>query len=200
MADIFQRTLKKAIDTRSVSGKAADATNWLRQTASKATSRHVSPTRIISQKQMQTRAKGGITIGQMYLFAYDPKHKKTLPYYDRFPLIFPFDYADGGFYGINLHYLSPQHRAQLMDALYGLLNNLDRDETTQLRLSYQILKSSSKFKYFAPCVKHYLNSHVQSPFYYINPDEWDAALFLPLQRFEKASSSKVYVDSINKVR
>jgi len=200
MADIFQRTLKKAIDTRNVAGKAVDATNWLRQTASKAASRHVSPTRIMSQKQMMTRARGGITIGQMYLFAYDPKHKKTLPYYDRFPLIFPFDYADGGFYGINLHYLSPQHRAQLMDALYGLINNLDQDETTQLRLSYQILKRSSKFKYFAPCVKHYLNSHVQSPFYYINPDEWDAALFLPLQRFEKASSSKVYVDSINKVR
>ena len=26
--------------------------------------------------------------GRMFMYFYDPKHKKTLPYYDRFPLIF----------------------------------------------------------------------------------------------------------------
>ena len=86
-----------------------------------------------------------------------------------------------------------------MDSLYTLMNNDNFDETTQLAMSYKILKSSSKFRYFTPCVKHYLNSHVRSSFYYIDPNEWDAALFLPLQRFTKASSSKVYADSINKV-
>ncbi len=25
-------------------------------------------------------------VGNMYMYFYDPKHKKTLPYYDRFPL------------------------------------------------------------------------------------------------------------------
>ena len=29
-------------------------------------------------------------VGRMYLFAYDPKLKDDLPYYDKFPLIFPF--------------------------------------------------------------------------------------------------------------
>ena len=43
--------------------------------------------------------------GVMNLFGYDPKHKATLPYYDRFPLIFPIEPAKGGFYGCNFHYL-----------------------------------------------------------------------------------------------
>src|SRR5574343_844358 len=37
------------------------------------------------------RLKGNWTHGRMYFFAYDPKWKRELPYYDRFPLIFPLD-------------------------------------------------------------------------------------------------------------
>jgi len=29
--------------------------------------------------------------GGMYMFLYDPKTKAKLPYFDRFPLIFPFN-------------------------------------------------------------------------------------------------------------
>ena len=43
--------------------------------------------------------------GMMNLFGYDAKHKATLPYYDKFPLIFPIEPAKGGFIGINFHYL-----------------------------------------------------------------------------------------------
>ena len=38
---------------------------------------------LINQGKATLRPKFGI----MNLFAYDPKHKNTLPYYDRFPLI-----------------------------------------------------------------------------------------------------------------
>lgn len=199
MADIFQNILKKAAAQQALARNSVDATNWLRTTASKATSRHVNTPRILAQKQMQTRATGAISIGSMYLFNYDPKHKATLPYYDRFPLVFPFDYADGGFYGLNMHYLPPMQRAMLMDALSTLQTTAERDPTTALAMSYDILKKSSRFKYFKPCVKHYLNSHVRSPFYAISPEEWDVALFLPLQRFQGAKAGRVYSDSLNKV-
>jgi hypothetical protein len=63
------------------------------------------------------------SIGKMYTFFYDPKHKETLPYYDLFPLIFVVGPAAGGFLGINLHYLPPVLRAKLMDSLYQILNN-----------------------------------------------------------------------------
>ena len=49
--------------------------------------------------------------GRMFHFLYDPKGKKTLPYYDRFPLIFMVEKAKGGFYGLNLHYLPHKERA-----------------------------------------------------------------------------------------
>lgn len=63
-----------------------------------------------------------------------------------------------------MHYLPPMLRAQLMDALYSLTTDNNYNEKTRLAMSYKLLASSSKFKLFAPCVKHYLSSHVKSRF------------------------------------
>lgn len=148
-----------------------------------------------SSNQKENRLVSKLMIGRMYLFYYDPKTKEELPYYDRFPLIFPFNRVDDGFYGINMHYLPHVLRARLMDNLYNLANNTKNDDTTRLRLSYEILNASSRYKYFKPCVKHYLNSHVRSRFLWIPADQWKTALFLPLERFAKASKNKVWQDS-----
>lgn len=133
-----------------------------------------------------------LSVGRMYLFMYDPKTKDDLPYYDRFPLIFPFRKVTGGFYGINMHYLPHVLRARLMDALYTLANNTANDDTTKLKLSYQLLNSSSKFRYFEPCVKHYLNNHVKSRFLWVPADQWQKALFLPLERFVGTNKRQVW--------
>jgi hypothetical protein len=101
-------------------------------------------------------------VGDMFMYAYDPKHRKTLPYYDRFPLTIMVDKAPGGFYGLNLHYLPLKQRAIFLDNLSAIANNKRYDETTRLKLSYALLKGASKFKYFAPCFKHYLTSQVDS--------------------------------------
>lgn len=135
------------------------------------------------------------------MFFYDAKHKKTLPYWDKFPLVFPLDFwqANDGtnrMLGINLHYLPPVFRAKLMDALYTTANNKKFDKTTQLRISYQILKSASKFRYFKPCVKEYILERVASPFMYVNPKRWDMALLLPTERFQKKSKQYVWNDSV----
>ena len=61
--------------------------------------------------------------GRMFMYFYDPKHKKTLPYYDRFPLIFMVEKAEGGFYGLNLHYLPPKQRAIFFDRLTDYSTN-----------------------------------------------------------------------------
>ena len=86
-----------------------------------------------------------------------------------------------------------------MDALYTLRTDSRYNEDTSLKLSYQILKRSARYKLFKPCVKHYLNSHVKSRRIKIDPVEWDMALFMPLQRFQKASSSQVYSKSMEMV-
>ena len=63
------------------------------------------------------------TYGSVFHFMYDPKTKKDLPYYDRFPLCIPIQKATGGFHGMNLHYLHPVLRAEFLDQLMELTNN-----------------------------------------------------------------------------
>lgn len=148
----------------------------------------------------QTRVKSRIEIGHMYFFSYDPKTKDDLPYYDRLPLIFPFNSTSTGIYGINMHYLPYGLRAKLMDALYSIISDTRFDEKTRLKLSYDVLNSTSRFKYFKPCIKQYLYSHIRSQFVHIRADEWNNALFLPVERFQKASKEKVFRDSIAQIK
>ena len=141
-----------------------------------------------------TRTRG--PVGNMYMFFYDPKTKDKLPYYDTFPLIFPYEKTENGFMGINLHYLPNNFRALLMDSLYDLVNNKNYDKDTRLlRLSYERLNSASRFKYFRPCIKRYLTSNVRSRFFEVYPSEWDIALFLRTERFEKKNKRAVWQES-----
>jgi hypothetical protein len=137
-------------------------------------------------------------VGDMYMYIYDPKHRKTLPYYDRFPLTIMVGQAPGGFYGLNLHYLPLKQRAIFLDKLTSIANNKKFDETTRLKLSYNLLKSASKFKYFAPCFKHYLTEQVDSKIMKVEASEWDIAIFLPTENFAKKRKSFVWKESRSK--
>lgn len=190
---IFRRLLEQAEAQGITMKKTVDARDWLRGKAQEV--RAVDPNRILRQG-LAERARNVVMPGRMYLFRYEPKLKDDLPYYDKFPLVFPFRKDSKGFYGLNMHYLPLTFRALLMDSLYPLIQNEQRqDETTRLRMTYNLLNSSAKFKWFKPCVKHYLNNQVQTRFVYIEPAEWDVAMFLPLQRFVGATLSKVHRDS-----
>ena len=137
-------------------------------------------------------------VGDMYMYVYDPKHRNILPYYDRFPLAIMVDNAPSGFYGINLHYLPLKQRAIFLDRLTEIANNKKFDETTRMKLSYNLLKSATKYKYFKPCFKHYLSKHVDSKIVKVEASEWDIAIFLPTENFAKAKKTKVWKDSRSK--
>ena len=70
----------------------------------------------------------------------------------------------------------------------------------KLDLSYKLLNSASKFREFKPTIKHYLTAQTRSRFFYVNPVEWDIALFLPTANFVGASKNKVYADSRKIIR
>ena len=131
-------------------------------------------------------------LGKMFFYKYDPKWAKKLPYWDMYPLVFPFEKAQGGFYGINLHYIPPRDRAILMDSLNKYASNENYDKTTRLNLSYQLLK---KYGRAVPCVKRYLGDHVASSTVRIDADEWEIAIFLPVESFQKESARTVWKDS-----
>lgn len=192
MPGIFSEIITRGVRGGQIPARTETARKWYRDTAASESAR-------INEKRFVNGEPGRLTAvprpGHMYMYLYDPKTKDTLPYYDRFPLVFPFRVEADRFWGINLHYIPPPYRAKLMDELYSVSNNQRYDESTKLKISYQILNSASSFRYFKPCVKQYLFSHMKSKFVYIYPSEWDIALFLPTERFAKASKSTVWSDS-----
>lgn len=198
MSRLFDKILVEGARKGHLPGRTEQAREWFRNRAKRTFI--FSKSRFISKSDRERLSQQPASpIGSMYLFKYDPKYANELPYYDKFPLIFFIDEGREHFLGINLHYLPPPLRAQLMDALYTITNNNRYNKTTKLRISYETLKSMSTAKAFEPCVKKYLKKQVRSQFMYINPAEWDIALMMPLQSFSKAGKEVVWSDSKRKL-
>ena len=130
--------------------------------------------------------------GKLNMFFYDPKHKKTLPYYDTFPLVLPLETYNDGFLGLNLHYLPIPLRIKLLDGLVDFSNNTAFDETTRLLVDYSKLKNIDLIR---PTIHKYLSGHTKSQFRRIDADEFTIATLLPVQRFKKASEAEVWRES-----
>jgi len=194
---IFKELIYNGVRSGQVPARTKAARTWYRDAASQATGnyRPSSVVRQYSEKRRVSRPE----LGYMYSFKYDPKMKKTLPYYDVFPLIFPIDVSADGFLGINFHYLPLPLRAKLMDALYTVSSDRRYNEETKILVTYDILKGASKFKAFKPTIKKYLYQHVKTPLLEITAAEWDIALFLPMESFKKASAQEVWKDSRGKI-
>ena len=181
----------------SIKAKSKKAIEWFRKIV-KDTQRTAFPA-TTGRKEIMTDRNIGIrtgkpVIGKLYLFQYSAKWADILPYWDMWPLIFPFDYAKDGFYGINLHYLRPNARAALMIRLIkaqGGSGNMN--ENFKLKLNYDII---NKFKPARPCIKRYLFSQVQGKgLYGISGEDWSFAAALPLQKFQKESAKYVWSQS-----
>tara|TARA_B100000085_G_scaffold159145_1_gene144680 strand:+ start:996 stop:1586 length:591 start_codon:yes stop_codon:yes gene_type:complete len=157
--------------------------------------RRINRTELLQSDELKLVNKSNPLIGSMNMFFYDPKHKETLPYYDRFPLIIIIGPAKGGFMGLNLHYLPPILRAKFLDELLNITNNNKYDETTRFQISYKMLQATTKMRYFKPCIKHYLFSQVKSRLARVHAPEWEIATFLPTADFAKASATSVYRES-----
>ena len=134
--------------------------------------------------------------GRLNMFFYDPKHKKTLPYYDTFPLVLPLEMYNDGFLGINLHYLPIPLRIKLLDGLVDYSNNTEFDETTKLVVDYKKLKH---IKLIKPTIHKYLAGYTKSDFRRIDADEFTIATLLPVQRFKKATAKEVWSESRNMI-
>ena len=115
-----------------------DARDWFRDSATPVSG--VSQKQLMSDRSAMTNKITNQDIGRMLMFQYDPKGKKTLPYYDKFPLIFMVEQYNDGFLGINLHYLPPMYRARLMDALYSVEMNDRQRQSKKIKINYQIIK------------------------------------------------------------
>jgi hypothetical protein len=151
---------------------------------------------ITGTKLIQTnRLTTSLIPGQMYLFAYDPKHKATLPYYDTLPLVLPFHKLPDGFLGINLHYLPYLARFKLLGELSKLVTDRNITERSRIKISWEILNSSSKYLAATTCVKHYLTDHLKTRFLKIEFNDWVTAAMLPIEQFKKSTKENVWKET-----
>ena len=125
------------------------------------------------------------TPGKLYTYAYDAKHKDTLPYWDKFPLIVYLGLGKQGsstlMYGLNLHYIPPKARQQFLEEL---LKNYASTSTitnkTKLKINWSKVKG---FQGADKMIKAYLPGNIKGPMIEIKPSDWANVVMLPLQQF-----------------
>lgn len=195
MADSLFQKLEYEAFRKGIVPRTKNSMEWFRNKARNL--RNVNRESLLKDPALQ-RARRPM-LGDMCMFFYDPKTKDQLPYYDKFPLVVIVDNAPGGFYGLNLHYLPPPLRAKFLDALIQASSG-GQDEGSKFRARYRVLKASQKMKLYKPTLKRYLTSHVKGRIAKVDGPEWEIAVFLPVQQFEKANVNKVYADSRRMLR
>lgn len=134
-------------------------------------------------------------MGDMYLMSYDAKYGDVMPYYDRYPLVLPFEFTNNGFYGLNLHYIAPRYRVALLEGLYETVINDTFDREKKFRFNYKLIKSVSRLKYGKPCIKRYLTSHIDGTMMKVDSKYWDVVSMLPASDFGKVNTNTVYAES-----
>ena len=176
---------------KDLQGNQLRSTSWYRSAVNLIADR-VSQRKLMSQGKVNQRPSAG----RMNLFVYDPKYKKTLPFYDTFPLVLPLEPIKGGFMGLNFHYLPYPLRFRLLERLQKFASNAQFDSTTRLEATYGDVASINLIR---PAIKKYLYSHVQSGFRRIDVDEMAIACYLPVADFKKRSIGSVFADSRKKI-
>ena len=138
-----------------------------------------------------------LDVGKMYMFSYDPKWKETLPYYDTVPLVIITEPTATGFSGINLHYLAPMLRANLLDKLLPADGGTIDNKST-LRSAWSFVKNFSRFPEVRGSVKKYLSQNITGRMIEVDPQHWKSAIFLPVQKFVGANERYVYKQTMDK--
>ena len=140
--------------------------------------------RVSARRLMRSgKLNGRPSIGRLNMFFYDPKYKKTLPYYDIFPLVLPIDRIPGGFVGINFHYLRPGARFALLDRLQRFsIRGRELTRQNKFDVSYDRVKG---MPLVSRTIKKYLWNHVRSSFLRVEYDEAALSVYLPVAQFRK---------------
>ena len=194
MSNLFQKVEQEAFRA-GIQPRTAESRAWFSKKL--ATMRNINQRQLMREEELELMQPimNRSIVGNMFMYFYDPKLKEELPYYDRFPLVIVVGPASGGFYGLNLHYLSPALRARMLDGLMEITNNKRYDETTRFRIQYSILQRMRKLRFYEPCFKHYLTKHIKGRVAKVYAPEWEIATFLPTAIWRKSNAQRVYTDS-----
>jgi hypothetical protein len=199
----IEEAVKKAAKDKTTPTRTKESSEWLRNKA-KTASKENKERRAKRRSKLlgdDSRAVNRVNIGGMFIYQYDAKFKKILPYWDTHPLIFPIEIGPGYMIGLNLHYLPPMIRAKLLDAILDLPTY--KTAAQRAKMSYSIVKAFAASDLVKPTIHKYLISHITSNVIEITRDEWEYVAFLPLADFRSLTGSsslaRVYADSRKKI-
>lgn len=174
--------LKKATQSSAKLGKAAKksiSVAWFKRKVGDM-ARGFTPTRSLSP-------------GSMYTFVYDAKHKKTLPYWDKVPLVIVLDIAKDGFIGLNFHYLSPTQREVFLNKILKFANQ--KGDPSMFTAKAQFNMSWKAVQGIAGADKmihKYLFKQIKSSMLEAPPNEWENVIYMPYQQFVGESAKSVW--------
>lgn len=150
------------------------------------------------QDAIESKTTTKPTVGKIYTFVYDAKHKKTLPYWDRFPLSVCFSVEPELWRSINLHYIPKKARMEFLENLlveYANRQSGNITKSMKLNIDWGKLKSFNR-RIAEHAVTSYRYDHIKSPIREIDPREWAKITALPTQQFmsngKKYSARKVW--------
>ena len=179
MADTIFGKIQEEKESYKLSNGENPSYIWFNEKVKELISISETPTELLTKWE---RRANKVQLYRFNMFFYDAKTKKTLPYFDMFPLVFPLRRMGDGFTGINVHYLPPAFREDFFNIYNKFALNDEFDETTLYRMTWSKI---SRFKIMRPLIRQYSLSNIKSRFLVLNADEVPTALSLPLARLVK---------------
>lgn len=118
-----------------------------------------------------------VMTGKMYTFIYDPVTKDSLPFWDKYPLIFVLERRRGNIIGINLHYIPPKIRLRIFELMITRASTKVLGPNTKMTGLLNLVKTIPNHKYM---IKQYCPEGMRSKLLEIPGNEWGKAIALPL--------------------
>jgi hypothetical protein len=206
-SDILKDMNRAILDETKKSGSAPGATEWflgaIEQGQIELPNEHDITLSLLKNKANVCSKKYMTLPGRMFTFLYHPKTKKELEYYDITPLIItlPREKTEetDNVLGINLHYLEPDIRAELLERMLRMSQKRLGEKTPPkgvgyFRMDYNILKTI-RYVFGMPCIRSYDTNRIIGRPVIVPSNQWGNAVALPYQNFVKAKSRKVWVES-----
>lgn len=143
--------------------------------------------------------------GRMFAFMYTPKTRVKLDYYDFTPLVVTLGInGSGNILGINLHYLEPDLRAELIDKMLSFSNRRFGEKMPpkgvgNFIIDYEMLKSV-RLIMGLPCLRSYDPTRIIGNPVLIPSNEWGNAVSLPFENFVKTTEKRVFLETRLKIR
>jgi hypothetical protein len=140
--------------------------------------------------------------GKIYVFKYDPKYKKELPWFDANPVVLAIEQVNNNDLGINLNLLPVPYKEKLLDELFTKMRiKVDKKETDEilkinvlkekpLRITYEGIKAYLKKDGYEFALRQYIPSRKRDQAV-VSYSKWPEIALCDFMDFNKTNVMKV---------